>query len=207
MNSLGFLCNVDKDDFCIKNIDNPICSTVNAKILNKACAIDMTKRACRNRKNELDESLVEDYCKINSTDELCSCYTEPPDYIPEEIRGTPRCWNKLCNTKGIIPKNMRNEPCNRSIKICSQNLSTSGDSNILSDNVNIVDCRDGGSSSTDSNSATASVAATAPASVASAKAPASDGILGMSYITIFIILLVIIVIVIAIILSRPNTNT
>ena len=58
MNSLGFLCNVDKNDFCIKNIDNPICSTVNASVLNKACELDMLKKACKNRKFMFEHRLI-----------------------------------------------------------------------------------------------------------------------------------------------------
>lgn len=229
-NSLGFLCNVDKNEYCVKNIDNPICSKVNTSILNKACERDMSKKECANRKDELDETLVQTYCTINPTDELCSCYADPPDFIPTAVRGTPKCWNKTCNTKGIIPRNMRGEPCNTDITICSQELSTSGDSNILSDNVNIVDCRrtdtkpppstgtgstdttssagTGSSTGTDSSTGTGSSTDSSGTILSTGTStPGSSGILGMSFTTIFIILLVIIVIVVAILLSRPSTNT
>ncbi len=130
------ICGVKADEYCVNNLETDLCRNTNVNILNKACALNMST-TCRNRKDELDESVIYEYCKSNQDDPFCSCYAEAPDYIPNEIRGLVKCWNKTCAEKGYIPKNLRGSCPN--ITVCKQSLGADG-SNILSSNVFVQDC-------------------------------------------------------------------
>lgn len=137
VNSLGWVCGEKASEYCQNNLESAMCKNVDKDTLNKACANNMTA-TCRNRKDELDESLVESYCKAHPEDEMCACYKLAPDYIPAEVRGLVPCWNQTCATKGYIPQNMR-KPC-PTVTICRQELPVTGDSNVLADAVVVQNC-------------------------------------------------------------------
>lgn len=136
---LRFICGVDKNKYCLDNLESPVCKNVNSTILNTACSKKMTK-TCYDRKSELDESLMMNYCRNNLDDDICACYRPPPSYIENEVRGLPYCWNDKCATVGYLPKNLRNQTC-PNITICRQEMPLTGDSNILTSNVIVQDCR------------------------------------------------------------------
>ena len=125
-------------NWCIGNLEDPMCAGVDAVTLNKACAKTFSE-TCTNRKAELTDHTMNLYCAANSNDAICSCYSQVPSYIPPEIAGLAPCWNKACTTTGYIPQNMRGG-C-PSITICQQDMNTSGDSNMLSNNIIIQDCK------------------------------------------------------------------
>lgn len=137
VNEMGFTCGVDKNTYCLNHVDEAVCTKISKEVLNKACAKNMGT-LCRDRRNELNESVVQTFCDKNPNDPMCSCYKKAPDYIPAELRGLPSCWNDTCATKGFIPVNMRG-PC-PSMVICQQNLPTGGDSNVLSKNLLVQSC-------------------------------------------------------------------
>jgi hypothetical protein len=134
VDSIGFECGIDKKQHCIDHLEDPVCNNISADILNKACAKNMTA-TCKNRKNELNESTIAGYCPAHLDDPFCSCYKPAPSYIPNEIRGLTNCWNQTCATSGYIPVNMRQVCPN--ICIAKQDLGASGDSNILTGNINV----------------------------------------------------------------------
>jgi hypothetical protein len=115
-----------------------MCKKAPKELLNKSCAKNMTA-TCRNRRTELDESLVLDFCRYNISDPLCGCLLPVPDYLAGKgVDGMPQCWNQACATSGYLLGNL-NKPC-PDITICNQNIGTSGDSNVLTKNINTQDC-------------------------------------------------------------------
>lgn len=151
---LGINCGVNKNTFCIDNLENDMCKKAPKELLNKACAKNMTA-TCRNRRTELDESLVLDFCRYNISDPLCGCLLPVPDYLAGKgVDGMPQCWNQACATSGYLLGNL-NKPC-PDITICNQNIGTSGDSNVLTKNINTQDCS--------SKSTVAAIETQAPAS-------------------------------------------
>ena len=125
-------------NWCIgKNLEDPMCAGVDAATLNKSCATNFSE-TCTNRKAELTDHTMNLYCAANSNDAICSCYSQVPSYIPQEMAGLAPCWNKACATTGYIPQNMRGA-C-PSITVCRQEMGTSGDSNMLTNNVILQDC-------------------------------------------------------------------
>jgi hypothetical protein len=131
------ICGVKADEYCVNNLETDLCRNIDRDTLNKACSKNMST-TCKNRKDELDESVIYNYCRNNKNDPFCSCYADPPSYIPEEIKGMVKCWNKTCATQGYIPKNLRNLQC-PPITICKQDTGVEG-SNVLSSNVFVQDC-------------------------------------------------------------------
>ena len=115
-----------------------MCAGVDNQTLNKACAKYFSE-TCTNRKSDLTDSTMNLYCAANPTAAICSCYAGVPEYIPQEMAGLAPCWSKACATTGYIPQNMRGG-C-PSITICQQDMNTSGDSNMLSNNIIIHDCK------------------------------------------------------------------
>jgi hypothetical protein len=114
-----------------------MCAGVDVSTLNKACTKNFSE-TCTNRKSDLTDSTMNLYCAANPTAAICSCYSKAPEYIPPEMAGLAPCWNQSCATTGYIPQNMRGA-C-PSITICKQDMTTSGDSNMLTDNIIIQDC-------------------------------------------------------------------
>ena len=135
-NQLGIQCG-PPSNWCVNNLEDPMCARVDALTLNKACATNFSE-TCTNRKAELTDSTMNLYCVANPTADICSCYSQVPSYIPQEMAGLAPCWNKACATTGYIPQNMRGS-C-PSITICRQEMGTSGDSNMLTNNVILQDC-------------------------------------------------------------------
>jgi hypothetical protein len=134
---LGIQCGIPSK-WCINNLEDPMCAGVDNSTLNKACAKYFSE-TCTNRKSDLTDSTMNIYCAANPTAAICSCYAGIPEYIPPEIAGLAPCWSKSCATTGYIPQNMRGA-C-PSITICQQDMTTSGDSNMLSNNIIIQDCK------------------------------------------------------------------
>ncbi len=124
-------------NWCIDNLEDPMCAGVDIQTLNKSCAKTFSE-TCTNRKAELTDSTMNLYCASNPTADICSCYSQVPSYIPQEMAGLAPCWNKACATTGYIPQNMRGA-C-PSITVCRQEMGTSGDSNMLTNNVILQDC-------------------------------------------------------------------
>jgi hypothetical protein len=140
VDQLGFICGLDKKEFCLANLENDACRTIDTATLNKACALNMSA-TCKNRKNELDDEMVRQYCSTRLYDPFCACYRPAPAYIPDLVKGQAPCWNQECADSGYIPLNMRGRDC-PNVKICTQDMKYGGDSNILTKNINIQDCRD-----------------------------------------------------------------
>ena len=132
----GLQCGAPSN-WCIKNLEDPMCAGVDAATLNRSCATNFSE-TCTNRKAELTDHTMNLYCAANPTADICSCYSQVPSYIPQEMAGLAPCWNKACATTGYIPQNMRGE-C-PSITVCRQEMGTSGDSNMLTNNVILQDC-------------------------------------------------------------------
>ena len=132
----GLQCGAPSN-WCVKNLEDPMCAGVDAATLNKSCAKTFSE-TCTNRKAELTDSTMNLYCAANPTADICSCYSQVPSYIPQEMAGLAPCWNKACATTGYIPQNMRGA-C-PSITVCRQEMGTSGDSNMLTNNVILQDC-------------------------------------------------------------------
>jgi hypothetical protein len=137
VNAYGLQCG-PPSNWCIDNLEDPICAGVDVTTLNKACTKNFSE-TCTNRKAELTDSTMNLYCASNPTAAICSCYSKAPEYIPPEMAGLAPCWNQSCATTGYIPQNMRGA-C-PSITICKQDMSTSGDSNMLTNNIIIQDCK------------------------------------------------------------------
>jgi hypothetical protein len=133
---LGIKCGVPIR-YCINNLEDPMCRGVDANTLNKACSVDFTP-TCINRKDELTDTTMNKYCDANPYAAICSCYTDPPEFIPKTISGLSHCWNKKCADYGYIPKNMRQSCPN--ITICTQDMKTSGNSNVLTNNIIVQNC-------------------------------------------------------------------
>lgn len=136
VDQLGFVCGVDAKEYCVNNLETDLCRNTPVQTLNKACAKNMTQ-TCINRKDELDETIIQAYCATHKDDPFCACYRDSPEYIPNEIRGLVKCWDKTCAERGYIPKNLRVSCPN--ITICRQALDTNN-SNVLTNNVIIQDC-------------------------------------------------------------------
>ncbi len=104
------------------------------------------------------DAIVDGWCKDHMDDPFCSCYQPAPKAIADKyptMQGLPVCWNNICSQSGYLKSNLRrtNLDCPNMV-ICTQNWGTSGDSNILSGNVQIQDC----------SQRTTNVAVTAPES-------------------------------------------
>ena len=136
VDQLGIKCSAPSS-WCVNNLEDPMCAETSAVALNQACAKNFTA-TCTNRKSELKDSTMETYCAANPKASICSCYIDPPTYIPRDIAGLAPCWNKACAATGYIPQNMRGT-C-PSITICRQEMGTSGDSNMLTNNVIVQNC-------------------------------------------------------------------
>lgn len=138
VDALYFGCDYD-ENYCIDNLESPYCqrAAVSKSTLNKACAKSMSA-TCINRKNELDESLMINYCRANPNEDICACYAPVPSYIESGIAGLPQCWNNKCATSGYKSPNMLSVRC-PDIKICKQSITSEG-ANILSSNVIKLDC-------------------------------------------------------------------
>ncbi len=136
--ALSFRCGYD-DQYCVNNLESPYCKSFNVPkdILNKACAKSMTE-TCINRKSELDESMMVNYCSTHANDSICSCYAPVPSFIEPSIAGLQQCWNNKCATYGYKPPSMRSSSC-PSITICKQNITAEGE-NLLASNVIKQDC-------------------------------------------------------------------
>lgn len=140
VDQLGFICGLDKKEFCLANLENEACRTIDTATLNKACALNMSA-TCKNRKNELDDEMVRQYCSTRLHDPFCACYRPAPAELEAEVKGNAKCWNQECVNSGYVPLNMRTMEC-QPITICKQDMKYGGDSNILTKNINIQDCRD-----------------------------------------------------------------
>lgn len=138
LDSIKFICGYD-ENYCVNNLESDYCknAAISTATLNKACAKSMTD-TCINRKDELDESTMINYCKLNRGSDICSCYAPVPNYIDPSIGGLQHCWNNKCSLYGYKPPSMRNAQC-PSIKICKQSISAEGE-NLLSSNVIKQDC-------------------------------------------------------------------
>ena len=141
---LGLVCDY-QPEYCVTNLESPYCQSYppNADILNRACAQSMTQ-TCKDRQSELKDSTVSTYCnnKANASDPFCSCYNAiPPAAIAKypEIASNPKCWSGQCAVNGYQPANIRNTTC-PTITICEQDLATSGNSNILTNNIITQNC-------------------------------------------------------------------
>jgi len=173
------ICGIKADEYCINHLETDLCRNTDVETLNKACALNMST-TCRNRKDELDESVIEKYCKTgnnSTTDDFCSCYMDPPPEIPEIAKGLVQCWNKKCATSGYVPKNIRNRDC-VPITVCTQNLaSLNGNSNIYSSNVTVMECPGNGTTTKDNSNTSNSNSNT---STSTPKPDANGNITGIS---------------------------
>lgn len=154
VDKIGFTCGVDKRTYCVNNLEDPVCNNIDKNILNKACSVQFTQ-TCRDRKDELNESVVLPYCANNPNDPVCSCYLPAPDYIPKELGGLTKCWSQQCATSGYVPMNMRGDCPN--ITVCRQDLGVSGEANRLTNNVIVQNCATPATSTTPGTSATPTV--------------------------------------------------
>ena len=144
VNSLGFVCGVDKQTYCIDNIDEPVCKNIDKSILNKACSkITQSKlpTACYDRKNELTEDVVKSYCNTHLDDPICSCYVDAPKYIPNEIKPLANCWSQTCVANGYQPDHMRNAICPE-ITLCKEDIGIENNINVnlLTKNITLQKC-------------------------------------------------------------------
>jgi hypothetical protein len=141
----GAICGYNADKYCVNNLETDYCKKLNGGkgpsklILNRACALNMSD-SCRVRKNELDETVVSNYCRSNPNDPFCACYRDAPDYIEGNVRALVSCWNQQCAAEGYVPPNMR-VPC-PPVKICTQKFGTTGDKNMLTQNAYLQVCKD-----------------------------------------------------------------
>ena len=131
-------------DYCANNLESEYChiNPPSAAILNEACAKNMTD-TCRNRRTELNGTVVEAYCFPQSSggalisDPLCSCYATPPDALKGPGRSIPQCWNSDCATHGYVPSPGLACP---DVTICKQDWDTQGTGNIYKDTVQVINC-------------------------------------------------------------------
>lgn len=107
--SLSIQCEAPSS-YCYNHIEDPMCKDVDKDSLNMACANKWTK-TCKTRTRDLNSALVGTYCKRNSTDPLCSCYVDAPNYIPPKLRQMPQCWNAECSAHGYIPNSDGHSDC------------------------------------------------------------------------------------------------
>lgn len=138
VDKIGVTCGVDKRKYCLNNLESPVCNNIDKSILNQACKNNFTQ-TCRNRKYEIDESIIQSFCAKNPDDPICTCYADAPSYIPNEVRGMPKCWSQKCATTGYVPVNMRGD-C-PDITVCQQALDVAGTYNKLTSNVIIQNCK------------------------------------------------------------------
>lgn len=161
-------CGSPMDEYCVDNLESDFCQAANvdAKTLNKACAANLTD-TCRNRRQELTTSTINAICAKNPNDPICSCFLPVPSYIDPAMGGNQQCWNSVCASQGYIPNPKYQCP---PITICKENIPTTGDSNILTGNVQISTCgssgavvnNPAGSTSTNPVSSTVSSVASSP---------------------------------------------
>jgi hypothetical protein len=136
VDQLGIKCGMPYK-WCVNNLEDAICSGVDADTLNKACSVNFTS-TCVDRKDELTDTTMNKYCEANPYTDICSCYLPPPSFIPPAISGLAQCWNKKCANYGYVPKNMRQSCPN--ITICTQDMTTSGNNNALTSNIIVQNC-------------------------------------------------------------------
>lgn len=131
-------CGVVAEDYCQDNLESKFCqdSKVDARTLNIACGKNLTD-TCRDRRQELTTSTVQKICRLNPDDPFCACFRPRPDYIPPELSGNQQCWNTDCASYGYIPNPDFVCP---NITICREDIKTSGNSNILTGNVQVSTC-------------------------------------------------------------------
>lgn len=208
-----------KPSYCEKNLDSPYCKwmmpqlkigsakdqTVYKNILNKACSINMSD-TCRNNQNDLDPSMVENWCKTHSDDPFCSCYGPVPKFIPPALAGTPECWNNTCSLHGFNPRGQ----CKiGQVTICQQDITTQGNDNLSSNVVIRQDCHptqviapsppvnitpSGGSTTPINTSTTTSI-----------KPESTSSLMSSSYL-LYLLLLIVLVVVIVIILGDDDES-
>lgn len=171
VDKLGFICGVKKSEYCINNLEQPLCRNVDAGILNQACKVNMTD-TCRNRKEELDETVIQSFCASHPNDDFCSCYTPAPAYIDDIVKGLGQCWNQTCATKGFIPRNMRKDCPN--ITICKQALPVDGTGNVLTKNVQVLECGSTHTTQTGSGSSADPPATKSPTQSGTSSNPATS---------------------------------
>ncbi len=152
IDSIGVVCDYTKE-YCENNLESEFCREhphlVDTVLLNKACEKNMTN-TCRDRKKELNASMVRNYCTTHLNDDLCSCdiRNPKPPYIKPEIAALRQCWNDKCSSVGY---RFNDDKC-PAITICQQDIKGQDNNNMLSGNVQLLDCG-GGSTGSTSNSA------------------------------------------------------
>ena len=114
--------------------------------------IDFCKSANMLDNTDTCDIEMADYCNIHGDSPYCGCYPQNVDAeaqkLPKDLsayadilKAQPRCWVKGCST-GYIPKNLRDmNQC--SITICKQDVSVSGQSNIVQDLEGRMFCQGG----------------------------------------------------------------
>ncbi len=107
----------------------------------------ITADQCQNLFGDLSDStcdvIMEPYCKIHTDDKKCSCYNVPTlstnTTINNAFSARPDCYYDECSIYGYKPNAIAHKDCT-SLTICSQDLNTQGNKNIITNNIQTINC-------------------------------------------------------------------
>jgi hypothetical protein len=90
---------------------------------------------------------VQEYCRVNPADPFCACYGSDLTTIssvPGECKQVaPKCYSSACTSGNAYrPSSQLKDVC-IPCKVCKQNVSITGNSNMFNDNVILMDCSGG----------------------------------------------------------------
>ena len=85
INSYGLECGVPIN-YCMENLEDPLCADIDNENLNKVCSLNFTK-TCFEKKDSLEPETIKAYCKNNPTNSICS--KSMASYIPNSAPTDP----------------------------------------------------------------------------------------------------------------------
>lgn len=92
VDGFGIVCGVKKSEYCVDNLETPLCKDVSKEVLNKACAKSFSQ-ACKDRHLEVDTPTLKNYC-TNNLDETFCVQFKPP--VADNTTVTP-----IANISGV----------------------------------------------------------------------------------------------------------
>jgi len=118
-----------KVDCCSSNLDSITqdqCQNLWGELSNKVCDV-----------------IMQPYCNVHTEDKACSCYNVPVLSINKTVNSAftarPDCYYDKCNIHGYKPSAIAHKECTP-LTICSQDLNTSGNENVISNNIQTINC-------------------------------------------------------------------
>lgn len=76
VDGVGIICGVKKAEYCVDNLEAPLCKDVSKEILNQACTKSFSQ-ACKDRHLEVDTPTLKNYCASNPNETFCVQFKAP----------------------------------------------------------------------------------------------------------------------------------